>query len=164
MSEQDYLSMISHKTAELCGCSCRLGALLSDAPIALIEDFREYGRNLGVAFQIIDDVLDLVGSQNKVGKTLGTDLLNQKSTLPIIHCLKFSNDDERKHLKVLLQTESTSIDDVLPFLERTSSIEYARSVAQDHAENALRFAEPLGRGDYSLALQRLAKFVLDRTH
>jgi octaprenyl-diphosphate synthase len=164
LSEKDYLSMISHKTAELCGCSCRLGALLSDAPAATIEEFGAYGRNLGVAFQIIDDVLDLVGSQTKVGKTLGTDLVNQKSTLPIIHCLKNSNDDERSRLEALLKSESTSIDDVIPFLDRTSSIEYARSVAQDHAENALRFAEPLDRGRYSFALRRLAKFVLDRTH
>ena len=164
LSEEDYLGMISQKTAELCGCSCRLGALLSHASTATINEFGKYGINLGVAFQIIDDVLDLVGSPSNVGKTLGTDLFNQKATVAIIHSLKNLPENEGRQLKALLSTEATNVDDVIPFLDQTSSIEYARSVAQHHAENALRFAEPLDGGKYSRALQHLARFVLDRTH
>ena len=164
LSEEDYLGMISQKTAELCGCSCRLGAMLSDASTTTIDEFGKYGINLGVAFQIVDDVLDLVGSPTNVGKTLGTDLFNQKATLPIIHCLKNLSETESGRFKALLTAEKTDVDDVIPFLNQTSSIEYARSVAQQHAENALSFAEPLDGGKYSKALQYLARFVLDRTH
>ena len=164
LSEEDYLAMISRKTAELCGCSCRLGALLSGAETAEITEFGAYGQNLGVAFQIIDDVLDLVGQQNKVGKTLGTDLVNQKPTLPVIHCLRNLNQTERCRLDLKLKSKSTTVEDVIPFLKRTSSIEYARSVAHGHAESALRFGEQLDDGEYSVALQRLARFVLERTH
>ncbi len=164
LNERDYLSMISCKTAELCGCSCRIGAMLSGANNATIEEFGTYGNNLGVAFQIIDDVLDLVGQPNKVGKTLGTDLLNQKPTLPIIHSLKHSDVSVKSRLRSLLTSESTRVEDVMPYLDRTSSIEYARTIAQDHAQSALKFAEATKQGKYSAALQQLAKFVLDRTY
>ena len=88
LSQQDYLRMITEKTAELCGVGCRIGAFLSGAPGEVVDQFEAYGRNLGVAFQIIDDVLDIVGQHDQMGKTLGTDLLNQKPTLPVIHCLE----------------------------------------------------------------------------
>ena len=78
--------MIGEKTGELCAAGCGIGASLSGADERLVEAFKGFGRDLGIAFQIIDDVLDLVGHEDKVGKTLGTDLVNRKVTLPVIHC------------------------------------------------------------------------------
>ena len=98
LTEESYLRMITEKTAELCGVGCRLGAFLSGAGPGLVEQFESYGRNLGVAFQIIDDVLDIVGRPEEIGKTLGTDLVNQKPTLPIIHCLAQSSVEQRTEL------------------------------------------------------------------
>ena len=164
LSEDDYLKMISYKTAELCRCSCRLGSLLSGANPETVDAFGGFGQDLGVAFQIIDDVLDLVGQQNKVGKTLGTDLLNEKTTLPIIHCLKNSNDSEKQELLALLGSNECSVDQVMPHLLRTQSIEYTRTAAQDHAKSAFDFADGLETSHYSTAMRHLAKFVLERTH
>ena len=164
LSEESYLQMITEKTAELCGVGCRLGAMLSGAESGLVDQFERYGRNLGVAFQIIDDVLDIVGRQEEVGKTLGTDLVNQKPTLPIIHCLARSSIEERNELKKRLIDPDSTSDDVLPFLSRTESIQYARRVAHDHANCAIQFAESLETNESSVALRNLAAFVLERSH
>ncbi len=164
LSEEEYLSIISCKTAHLCGCSSRLGALISGANESETQGFADYGHNLGIAFQIIDDVLDLVGQQNRVGKTLGTDFLNRKLTLPLIHCLKHLPEAERTQLVERLQGQSQEVGQILPFLEQTDSLRYARRVAHDHARRALRFATNLDSEPYSECLQLLADFVLDRTH
>ena len=153
--------MITEKTAELCGVGCRIGAFLSGANDELVTGFESYGRSLGVAFQIIDDVLDIVGEDDKVGKTLGTDLVNQKPTLPVIHCLQHCSD-KAAFLKVLGKPDST-VQDVLPFLNATDSISYARSVAQSHAESATGFASGLDSNEFTNALSLLAQFVLQRT-
>ena len=161
LSESDYLKMITEKTAELCGVGCRIGAFLSGANDELVTGFESYGRSLGVAFQIIDDVLDIVGEDDKVGKTLGTDLVNQKPTLPVIHCLQHCSD-KAAFLKVLGKPDS-KVQDVLPFLTATDSISYARSVAQSHAESATGFASGLDSNEFTNALSLLAQFVLQRT-
>ncbi len=164
LSEANYLRMITEKTAELCGVGCRLGAFLSDADHDHSLGFQTYGRSLGVAFQIIDDVLDLVGRPEEVGKTLGTDLINQKPTLPVIHCLEQSDRRERAQLKKILVDQDSTTEDVLPFLSRTDSLQYARRVAQKHARWATNFAQSLASNDCSIALHDLAEFVLQRTH
>lgn len=164
LSEANYICMITEKTAELCGVACRLGAFLSDADSELIAGFETYGRNLGVAFQIIDDVLDVVGRPENVGKTLGTDLVNQKPTLPVIHCLEQSSEQERRELKKVLVDRHSTTQDLVPFLASTNSLQYARRLAQNHARLAKAFAHSLEPNEYTLALHELAEFVLNRTH
>jgi octaprenyl-diphosphate synthase len=164
LTEANYLRMITEKTAELCGVGCRLGAFLSGADKDLSDGFESYGRNLGVAFQIIDDVLDVVGRPEEVGKTLGTDLVNQKPTLPVIHCLEQSSENERAELKKVLVKRDATNEDVLPYLAGTDSLQYARRVAQNHARRATDFAQSIEPNKYSTALKELAEFVLQRTH
>jgi octaprenyl-diphosphate synthase len=164
LSEEDYMRMVSEKTAELCDVGCRLGAFLSNASPELVEGFAAYGRDLGIAFQIIDDVLDVVGHTEKVGKTLGTDLVNQKPTLPVIHCLKHLKEPRKKEFLALLVDSGATTEKVIPFLEETNSLEYARSVAQGHAESASKFAKSLTPSAYAAALLKLSEFVLQRTH
>ena len=163
LSEQDYLKMISEKTAELCGVGCRIGAHLSNASAELVDGFEAYGRKLGVAFQIIDDVLDLVGSPEKVGKTLGTDLVNQKPTLPLIHCLQHCSVEEHARLTQFLSSQSSTASDVMPFLVTHKSIEYARNVAQSFAKEATDFASELIPSPHANSLVLLGQFVLERT-
>src|SRR5262245_50103421 len=88
LSEEDYLDIIDGKTAELTACCCRLGALYAGSDDNTVESMSNYGRYLGLAFQIGDDLLDLTGVEATTGKTLGTDLAQQKLTLPIIHTLQ----------------------------------------------------------------------------
>lgn len=163
LSEQDYLRMITEKTAELCGVGCRIGALLSGASEEVVQQFETYGRNLGVAFQIIDDVLDIVGQHDQMGKTLGTDLLNQKPTLPVIHCLENLPEDQTKQLVQFLQDPAATSQQLQVYLAETGSIEYARLRARKHAQAAIDFAASLESNECSQALVSLADFVQQRS-
>ncbi len=160
MSEAQYLSVVSDKTAELCAGGCALGAMLSGADDATIRGFEDFGRDIGIAFQIIDDVLDLVGSPDQVGKTLGTDIANRKPTLPVIHALVELSGSARDELLGLLNAEEPLVERVVENLDSTRSIEYARTIANEHAGNAISFARTLEENDYSRALMATAKFVL----
>lgn len=164
IQESDYLEMISDKTGQLCSCSCRLGALLSGANEELTLKFADYGLQLGVAFQIIDDVLDLVGLQDRVGKTLGTDLMNKKLTLPIIHCLRESNSSDAKSFIQKLASGNADSLEIVEILNRNQSIDYARSVASEQLQQAILFAESLPNNEASKALAELANFVLNRVY
>lgn len=163
LTEQDYLMMIAEKTAELCGCGCRIGALLSNASESDVERYEEFGTNLGVAFQIVDDVLDLIGRPEKVGKTLGTDVVNEKPTLPLIHCLAQSSGEERNRLIELLSSGGATAEEVLPFLISTDSVDYSRSVARDHAKRSHEFALTLPNVPHAKSMRSLAEFVLQRS-
>ena len=98
LSEADYFEIIAGKTAALTACCCRLGAHYAGAEPAVCEALARYGHDLGVAFQIADDVLDMVGEEAAVGKSLGTDLLKQKATLPLIWLLGTVSPAERVEL------------------------------------------------------------------
>jgi octaprenyl-diphosphate synthase len=164
LTENQYLQMITEKTAELCGVGCRLGAHLSNASVEKAEKYESYGRSLGVAFQVIDDVLDLVGKPMQVGKTLGTDLINQKPTLPVIHCLQQMNPSSHEEFKLILADPNSSCENLMPYLDSTNSIAYAQSVAEKHASKAISFAESLPSSPYASSLRELAEFVLHRSH
>ena len=88
LAEEEYLAIIADKTAALCACSCRLGAYWAGADERLQEALARYGHHLGTAFQITDDVLDVNGNEAATGKSLGTDLIKQKPTLPVIRLLQ----------------------------------------------------------------------------
>jgi octaprenyl-diphosphate synthase len=164
LSEADYLQMVSDKTAELAACACEAGSMLGGATLETQQAFRDYGLSIGIAFQIIDDVLDLVGSADQVGKTLGTDLLNQKPTLPLIHCLKQLDGTKRASLLAELKSEHATVESVVPVLQSTDSIQYAFKIAQDHANRAIAFAAGLNDSAYAQALKSIAHFVLERSH
>ena len=164
ISEDSYLQMVGEKTGELCAAGCGIGAILAGASKTLVEDFRTFGQDLGVAFQIIDDVLDLIGNSETVGKTLGTDLRNRKVTLPVIHALKSLEGDGRAVLLDMLTWDSVSVADVVPVLNRCGSIDYARQVAKTIAGRAVAFAEDLQSSDASNALLHIGNMILDRTH
>lgn len=164
---EEYFEIIGLKTAELCKCSCGLGAVLSECDTETVEAFETYGDNLGIAFQIVDDVLDLVGQRQQIGKTLGTDLLNQKATLPIIHSLatlQDNADDRRAELLRQLKCSAPDHDYVLAVLNETESLQHASNVARQHAEAACSFAESLPESIYRDSLHQLADFVVRRTH
>lgn len=108
LSEADYLDIIDGKTAELTSCCCRLGALFADAEPDVVERLADYGRALGMAFQIADDVLDLTGEERTAGKSLGTDVEQQKLTLPLIRLLATAPPDRAEKVRQLLRTPGSA--------------------------------------------------------
>src|SRR5262249_33804704 len=115
LSEEDYFDIIDGKTAALSACCCRLGALYAGADDQVAEQMNDYGRNLGVAFQIADDLLDLTGLEEATGKTLGTDLAQGKLTLPLIHMLDRLPSDEAARVRALLTDADTPREALAPY-------------------------------------------------
>jgi octaprenyl-diphosphate synthase len=137
LSEDDYLDIIDGKTAELTACCCRLGALYSGASPAVVDSLARYGRWLGLAFQIADDLLDLVGEERATGKSLGTDLTQQKLTLPLIRLLAQAPADLAARLRQLLRSPGNHKREALrPYLAETDALAYARNRAEDFAARA----------------------------
>lgn len=164
LSEAEYFNIIRLKTAELCKCSCGMGALASGADRDTIANFEDFGTALGTSFQIVDDVLDLIGSPEKVGKTLGTDLANKKMTLPLIHSLQTSDSSGQQQLLEQLHSDAPDANVVLQLLAESNSISYSQAHAQSQAQKAVDFIRTLPTSACASGLQILAEFVLERTH
>ncbi len=165
LSEDDYYSIISGKTAALCSCCCQLGAHYAGADTATEAALYEYGQDLGIAFQIVDDLLDLSGQEERTGKSLGTDLVKQKPTLPLIRVLNQLDETERKELtQKLAEGETGDRAFLKPWLEQTDALEYARHEAVKRTQLAVERLENLPSSDAADALRNLADFVIRRRH
>jgi octaprenyl-diphosphate synthase len=137
LTEDDYLDIIEGKTAELTACCCRLGALYSGAPAASVEALARYGRALGMAFQIADDLLDLVGEERAMGKSLGTDVEQQKLTLPLIRLLRQMPQEASARLHQLLGSPGNHKREALrPYLADSDALAYAAGRAEEFAAQA----------------------------
>lgn len=139
LGEADYFAIIEGKTAALTECCCRLGALYAGASEDVAERMANFGRDLGLAFQIADDVLDLVGTESSAGKTLGTDLEQRKLTLPVIHCLETLPPNDAAAFREAIEAGG----EVNAFLDRTHSLKYAQRRADALARAAIRELEVL---------------------
>jgi octaprenyl-diphosphate synthase len=163
LKEDQYLSIIGDKTAELIACCCRLGAHYAGGNEQSIDALKSYGYNLGLAFQIADDVLDLLGDENTVGKSLGTDLLKQKATLPLIRLLDQVSPGERQELiSALTASGNHRLEMLQVWLDRSKAIPYARNRAISFtrlAEERLRTLPPSPAME---CMHGIAEFVINR--
>lgn len=162
LSEADYLVMIDGKTAELTSCCCRLGALYAGAPDVIVERLADYGRHLGMAFQISDDLLDLTGFEEATGKTLGTDVGQQKLTLPLIHALNELPERKADHLRFLISRVPDSLPELTALLRETGSFAHARERAEEYAASARSALNVLPDSEYRTALADLTEWCIRR--
>jgi octaprenyl-diphosphate synthase len=163
LSEKQYLEIIADKTAELTACCCRLGAHYSGADPGATESLARYGRNLGIAFQIADDLLDVLGDEAVAGKSLGTDLVKQKATLPLIRLLVQASPPDRKELLSILTRSGNHRGDALaPWFRQTDALSYARYQAEAYSQRAVAELEGFPAGAAREALTALAEFVVAR--
>jgi octaprenyl-diphosphate synthase len=163
LDEAQYYDLIGRKTADLTAASCELGAMYAGAAPAVVRAMREYGYAAGVAFQIVDDVLDVVGDASKVGKTLHIDLDLGKATLPTIHCLANASEDVRRTLSGAIATGPAALNGQLRgLLETTDSLNYALAAARRQVDHALAQLEAVPPGEARSALTTLASFIVER--
>lgn len=167
VSEANYLQVIQYKTAKLFEASARLGAILCDAPPKCEEAAAAYGRHLGTAFQIIDDVLDYSGSQDDIGKSVGDDLREGKPTLPLIYVMSHGSAKERALVRAAIREGSAdNFPAVMAAVERTGALEYARQQAVNEAELARNQVDAITPQDcassYREALLYFASYSIDR--
>ncbi len=164
LSEPDYLAIIRGKTAELTAVSCRLGAHYAGATSAVVEALEGYGRDLGVAFQIADDVLDIWGEESKTGKSLGTDLEKQKLTLPLIRLLAIAPPSTASAVRRLLaEANPENRHELRPYLESSGALEYAWDRARHHTNQAAAALETLPDSLARTTLRNLAAYVVRRS-
>ncbi len=163
LSEADYLGIIEAKTAELCACCCRLGAHYAGATAQVEESLTRFGRSLGIAFQIVDDLLDLQGDEATTGKSLGTDLEQQKPTLPVIRLLDRVAGEERSQVIALLsRSENHRRLELEPWLAKTDSLDYTRTRAESFAQKARKELTCLDPSPARDVLSRMTEFVVQR--
>jgi octaprenyl-diphosphate synthase len=163
LTEADYFAIIDGKTAALTECCGRLGALYAGAPEEVAGQLAAFARNLGLAFQIADDLLDLVGTEDAAGKTLGTDLEQQKLTLPVIHCLNRLPAADADALRAAIRAGEAGLGRrVLLAMEKTQSLAFARRKAEEFARAARQELECLARGECRAILEAMTDWSVRR--
>jgi octaprenyl-diphosphate synthase len=163
LDEARYLEILDAKTAALCACCCQLGAHYAGASTALTQHLTQFGRKLGIAFQIADDLLDLVGNESTVGKSLGSDLAKQKPTLPLIRALQVADPAQRVAiLETLHDDRDASVGTLVALFQQLDVMRYTREKAESFARQALEHLEPLSHSAAKEALGSMALFAVRR--
>ncbi|UCG47471.1 MAG: polyprenyl synthetase family protein [Phycisphaerales bacterium] len=162
LSEPEYIDIITDKSAALFSSCCRLGALLSQADKLQVRLLAEFGLNAGIAFQITDDLLDIVGDEGETGKTLGSDADKNKPTLATIHLLRNAGAEQREIIEGWLADPVNSRARLLDMLDSHGSLEYSRRRAREYAAGAIESLSRLAESDARDALVETAHFILRR--
>ena len=163
LSESEYLEIIDGKTAALCACCCEIGAYYAGASEEQTAAMTRFGGKLGVAFQIVDDVLDVLGDEKTTGKSLGTDLVKQKPTLPLIRLLSQSSPEQRAEtIELLASTTEDPRKALLPRLKDSDAIQYAKGKATQFVEEASDELASWPNAPSKDSLVGIARFVIER--
>lgn len=161
---RDYLRRIKRKTALLLSSSCELGALASGADQKTVQKLRRYGYFAGMSFQITDDILDIVSTDEKLGKPAGSDLLNGHITLPVL----FIKDEEgfKPYMDKAFNGQLTEQEreDMLAYIKQSGAIQKAEAVSDLYLRKALREIQDLPAGKSKKALQQIAAFIGKRNY
>ena len=165
VTEARYLQVIRSKTAKLFEAAAELGALIAGASDAEIAAAAEYGRSLGTAFQLIDDVLDYSGNADQIGKNVGDDLREGKITLPLIHLMHHGSDAQRTLVRAcIVQGDQQHFDSVLAAISGSGALDYTRAAAERAAAQAAQAISALPHSQFKNSLLDLCTFAVDRDH
>ena len=163
LDEAAYLQVIRSKTAKLFEASARVGAILAGSSPDVEETCAHYGQALGTAFQVIDDVLDYTGNAAVMGKNLGDDLREGKSTLPLIAAMQRGTTSQRDLIKNAIETGGVAmLDQVVSIVRTTGALDVARLAATQEAQRAITAARQLPGGAHTECLIQLAAQLLRR--
>jgi len=165
VSEEQYFKVIYGKTAKLFEAAARLGAVLNASSPEIEQAMATYGRHLGTAFQLIDDVLDYSSDSATLGKNVGDDLAEGKPTLPLIHALQHGSNAQQQLIRTAITEGGLDrIGDILRAIESTGSNAYTARRAEDEARRATEALAAIPESPYKQALKDLARFSVQRSH
>ena len=163
-TQQRYLEVIYRKTAKLFEAGAEVAAVLSQSTTAIRKALAVYGRHLGTAYQLVDDVLDYRSNPTERGKNLGDDLAEGKPTLPLIHALKHGNDAQRAAIRLAIEKGGLAqLEPIVAAIEATGGLEYTAQLARSESERALAALGPLPGSAYKDGLVALARFSVEHT-
>jgi octaprenyl-diphosphate synthase len=164
LTVEDYLQVIRFKTAKLFEASARLGAVLAGADAALEESCAGYGRALGTAFQLVDDLLDYEGNSSELGKNVGEDLREGKPTLPLLLAMERGSDAERGLIRQAIEEgEVQGLPEILAIVRRTGALDATREAARRETEHACAMLQALPDSRARRALLELSVRAVQRS-
>ncbi len=164
ISETEYFDILQRKTAYLFSACCEIGAILGDAGAEKQKALKDYGMNLGTAFQLADDVLDFTADKKVLGKAAGADLIEGKLTLPLILLVKKDSSIKKDLEKVMFDGDykNVSRESILESLEKYGTLEETRCRAYQFAEKAEKNLEVLRETEYRLTMEAIPGFMIER--
>ncbi len=165
LSETEYLEVIRRKTAVLIQGACRSGALLADAAEEEETALSEYGFNLGIAFQMADDILDYISDTRVLGKEVGADLKEGKLTLPVIYSLQKANSKDRVMMEKIIKNKDFSVHDfdtLIVLLKKYGGLTYTQKVAAEHIKKAKDFLSNFNPSKSKEILLNIADYAIAR--
>ena len=165
LSEEEHLDLVNRKTACLFSVCCRMGAIVAGADSAIEQRMGEYGWNLGMAFQLVDDLLDFTASEEVLGKPVGNDLREGKVTLPLILALRKCDGGEREAIGAVIHDEayeSVSAGRIVEILEKYGAIETVRRRVIEYSEKSAEQLSPLPETPFKRALLSVTEWMVDR--
>ncbi|WP_116963478.1 octaprenyl diphosphate synthase [Fastidiosibacter lacustris] len=165
VTEDGYMQVIYCKTAKLFEAACDVASIIAKANSIEKQALHNYGMNLGNAFQIADDILDYISDVDTLGKNIGDDLTEGKTTLPVIYALRNANNTDANLIRnAIEQGHHPQMDKIINIIKQSGAIEYAIGKAQDAAQKAIDAIENLAHSSYKEALIALAHIAVERTH
>lgn len=164
LAVDDYLRVIRYKTAKLFEASARLGAVLGNAETEVEEACASYGRSLGTAFQLVDDLLDYEGDPHELGKNVGDDLREGKPTLPLLMAMERGTNQERELVRqAIVNGEIERLPEIVAIVRRTGALDATRQAARSEAANARACLINLGASSAKDALLELSIRSVERS-
>ncbi len=164
LSENDYFDIIERKTASLCAASCRLGAAFAGANRKVSDMLSNYGLKIGIAFQIVDDCLDVMGTEEEIGKSLNTDIQKGKLTLPLIRLVNQLPKNKLETAKELIfqYDAKETKNSIVELLTEHDAVEYAFNAAKNMVKQAQEEIAPLPDSPYKTTLIEIADYIVTR--
>ncbi|MGH8807969.1 MAG: polyprenyl synthetase family protein, partial [Noviherbaspirillum sp.] len=165
VTEERYLQVIRSKTAKLFEAAAQLGALIAGASDNEVAAAAEYGRSLGTAFQLIDDVLDYSGNAADIGKNVGDDLREGKPTLPLIYLMRHGTPDQRALVRACIERgDEEHFDDILKAITGSGALDYTKGEAEKAAQRAAESISAAPHSQFKDSLLQLCAFAVTRNH
>jgi len=164
LTQAQYLEVTERKTASLFAAGCELGAVVSDAPPPQQDAMRAYGKQLGIAFQIVDDALDYGNNSEVIGKNIGDDLNEGKTTLPLIHAMQHGTPEQIACIRGAIEAGGTTqMHQIMQAIESTQAMAYTFARAQEQAKAAVDVLVDIPDSPSKQALLELAEFSVRRS-
>ncbi|MBF0170644.1 MAG: polyprenyl synthetase family protein [Nitrospinae bacterium] len=163
--ESEYLDTIYRKTGALMEACCRVGGLMGNADAATVEGLGSYGASIGIAFQLVDDVLDWLGDQKVWGKPIGADLAEGKITLPLIRALAAANEDERGRIGAAIDADTVdeeTVADITAILQKYDTLGQTMRLAHEYVDRAKRGLAALPQSRHLDTLLGIADYIVQR--
>ncbi|WP_147361057.1 octaprenyl diphosphate synthase [Colwellia sp. RSH04] len=164
-TEESYLQVIYCKTAKLFEAATRLAAVISGQDAVVEQAMTDYGKYLGTAFQLVDDIMDYTADAKEMGKNVGDDLAEGKPTLPLLYAMKHGTDTQRQLIRDAIEHGNgmDHLDEILQAMEDTGSLVYTQKQAEIEADKAINALSVLPESSYKTALISLAHIAANRT-